>query len=170
MSGGPRPLVLDATVLTNFASTDAVDWLTSSVSDPWTPAAVEAELGEGVAAGYDFLDTAIASLSSDEITVDSVDASAVLPVAAEAQSLDTGETAAIALAFRESANLATDDASARQFARDRDIAVTGSVGLLARGVEAGSLSVRTADEWLDHWVERHQYYAPVDSVATLVDE
>jgi len=31
-----RPVVLDATVLSNYASTDSVTWLTTTLDDLWT--------------------------------------------------------------------------------------------------------------------------------------
>jgi hypothetical protein len=42
-----RPVVLDATVLSNYASTDAVSWLTTTLGDLQTVPAVRTELEQG---------------------------------------------------------------------------------------------------------------------------
>jgi len=42
-----RPVVLDATVLSNYASTDSVTWLTTTLDDLWTVPAVRTETGAG---------------------------------------------------------------------------------------------------------------------------
>jgi hypothetical protein len=60
---------------------------------------------------------------------------------------------------------------ARALAADYDIALTGSIGLLVRGVVLEELTVETADAWLTTWIEERNYYAPVDSVtAALPDD
>ena len=65
----------------------------------------------------------------------------------------------------------TDDGTARTLAVDYDVALTGSIGLLVRGVVRGELPVETADEWLTAWIEEQNYYAPVGSVtAALPDD
>ena len=42
-----RPIVLDATVLSNFASTDSVTWLAATLEDLQTVPAVRTELENG---------------------------------------------------------------------------------------------------------------------------
>ena len=54
-----RPVVLDATVLSNYASTDAVSWLTTTLDDPQTVPAVRTELEQGRAVGYAYLEPAL---------------------------------------------------------------------------------------------------------------
>jgi len=62
----------------------------------------------------------------------------------------------------------TDDGPARALAAEYDIALTGSIGLLVRGVVLKELTVETADEWLTTWIEERNYYAPVDSVTAAL--
>ena len=66
MSATPRqPVVLDATVLSNFASTGTVDVLVGILDRPATVPAVQTELGRGYARDYDFLDDALVRIGDD---------------------------------------------------------------------------------------------------------
>ncbi|MCU4801124.1 hypothetical protein OB920_12155 [Halobacteria archaeon HArc-gm2] len=51
------------------------------------------------------------------------------------------------------------------------MALTGSIGLLVRGIVTDSLSIERAEQWFQTWVEERGYYAPVESVReALPDE
>ena len=64
----------------------------------------------------------------------------------------------------------TDDGAARTLAADYDVALTGSIGVLVRGVVRGDVTVETADEWLTTWIDERQYYAPADSVTAVLPD
>ena len=65
----------------------------------------------------------------------------------------------------------TDGGTARRLAADYDVALTGSIGLLVRGVVRDESTVETADEWLTTWIDEQNYYAPIESVtAALPDD
>lgn len=76
------------------------------------------------------------------LEIDAVDDS---PLFAEfRRHLDVGEAATLAYAIQNSADLVLlDEREARQTARRHDIAITGVVGILLRGAEVGSVSLRT---------------------------
>lgn len=84
--------------------------------------------------------------------------------------LDRGEAAALLGAVERNGSLASDDLAARNLASEHGVAVTGSVGILALGIEHGDLSIETADRWLDTWQEQRGYYAPVDSIETVLED
>lgn len=66
MTGGyPEPVVLDTTVISNFASTDSVSVLTSVLESPIAVPAVRDELERGLDAGHEYLDTAIEMLNDE---------------------------------------------------------------------------------------------------------
>lgn len=165
-----EPLVLDATVLSNFASSGSVSWLTASFSGLQTAPTVERELRNGVESGHSFLRPAVRAIDDAEIAV-SGSAGEVVPLteAHDAfQRLDLGEAEALVIAGETGGTLATDDVAAREFADVRDVPTTGSVGLLASGVHRDLLSIETADEWLDTWRNERGYYAPAESVSEVV--
>lgn len=164
------PLVLDATVLSNFASSESVSWLTSSFPQVETTPTVERELRTGVEEGFAVLKPAIRAIDDGEIPVSG--SAGEVATSAECRSifqrLDSGEAEALVISERADGTLATDDMAARELAGVREVPVTGSIGLLASGVHRDLLSVGTADEWLDTWQETCGYYAPVESISEVV--
>ena len=62
--------------------------------------------------------------------------------------LDPGKAEALVATHTAGGTLVTDDGPARALAADYDIALTGSIGLLVRGVVFEELTVETADRWL----------------------
>jgi hypothetical protein len=64
-----RPIVLDATVLSNSASTDSVTWLATTLEALQTVPAVRTELENGRDSGYAYLNHALAVLETGEIGV-----------------------------------------------------------------------------------------------------
>jgi predicted nucleic acid-binding protein len=120
-----------------------------------------------VDAGHGYLDTAVDALD-DELPVRPV--SADDGVQDIHNRLDRGEAESLFGAIEHSGTLATDDLAARRIADQRDVSVTGSIGLLVLGVESAQIDRGTADEWLDTWREQRGYYAPVGSVAEILGD
>ncbi|MWG33717.1 hypothetical protein [Halomarina oriensis] len=167
-----RPVVLDATVLSNYASTDSVSWLTTTLDELWTVPAVQGELERGVARDYRYLSHALDALASGAITVDETAEKRLEQDHPSVRAkLDRGEAEAFVAAQAAGGTLATDDAAARRLAGEFEVPVTGSIGLLIRGIAHGELSVETADAWLQTWITERNYYSPVDSIgAALPDD
>lgn len=166
-----RPIVLDATVLSNFASTDSVTWLATTVEDLQTVRAVRTELENGREAGYTYLNHALSVLESGDIGVVETAPKQLQQDYPEIEDrLDPGEAEALVAAHTAGGTLVTDDGTARTLAADYDVALTGSIGLLVRGVVRDELTVETADEWLTTWVDEQNYYAPVDSVSAALPD
>ncbi|WP_223301725.1 hypothetical protein [Haladaptatus sp. R4] len=152
-----------------------------------------AELEQGVEDGYGFLERALSELPPKtvssaeigcEISAPRLNSSFVDMMSPRLnRELDTGEAHALAVALDESTwkrhahigghdeysiIFASDDGDARTLARDLDVQVTGSIGILVHGIRKDMLSVKTADEWLRAWVEDIGYYSPVDSVEEVL--
>jgi predicted nucleic acid-binding protein len=64
----PQPIVVDTTVLSNFASTDSISFLIAVLESPMVVPAVRDELKRGLDTGHDYLDTAVDALG-DELPV-----------------------------------------------------------------------------------------------------
>lgn len=163
----PPPVFLDATVLSNFASTDAITFLVELLDSPVVVPAVREEIERGRGAGHDYLAAAIDAFDS-KLPIRDVTSDAELSDLRDR--LDAGEAASLRGAIEYDGTLATDDLAARHIADGRSLPVTGSVGLLLLGIEQGHIDRVTADEWLDAWRDRRGYYAPVESVNEIIDE
>lgn len=155
------PVVLDATVLSNLAVTDDLDLLGTLPARCVTVPAVTDELRAGVEAGYDHLERAIDA--TDEIAVEEKPGKNIR------DTLDKGETYALSAAQQRTGTLATDDLPARELATERDIELTGSVGILVRLVVHNELSVDEADAILGQWITDARYRSPVESVSEVLD-
>lgn len=60
-----RPVVLDTTVLSNFASTESIDWIVELVERPIVVAAVRDELERGMEAGHRYLEAATRAIGEE---------------------------------------------------------------------------------------------------------
>lgn len=128
-----RPVVLDATVLSNYASTDSVSWLTTTLDDLQTVPAVRTELEQGREVGYAYLEHALDVLESGRIGVAEATPEQLQQDYPKIQDrLDPGEAESLVAAHTAGGTLVTDDGPARALAADYDIALTGSIGLLVR--------------------------------------
>ncbi|MXR43019.1 hypothetical protein GRX01_16940 [Halobaculum sp. WSA2] len=166
-----RPVVLDATVLSNYASTDSVTWLTTTLDTLQTVPAVRDELEQGREVGYAYLEHALDVLESGRIEIAETAPEQLQQDYPKVQTrLDPGEAEALVAAHTADGTLVTDDGPARSLTTEYDIALTGSIGLLVRGVVRDELTVETADQWLTTWIDEQNYYAPVDSVTAAFPE
>lgn len=166
-----RPVVLDATVLSNYASTDSVSWLTSAFEGLWTVPAVVAELRRGIDHGYEYLSGPLEAVDRGQISVEESAPGNLERASPDVRDrLDPGEAEALVAADHSGGTLVTDDGTARSLASKREIALTGSIGLLVRGIVCGELPVERADRWLSTWMDERSYYAPVDSVRDVLPD
>lgn len=57
--GYPQPVYLDATVISNFASTSSIKFLVHVIEDPRVVPAVRNEIEQGVEHGHEYLTSAV---------------------------------------------------------------------------------------------------------------
>lgn len=163
----PHPVSLDATVLSNSASTDSIGFLVSILELPAVVPAVRDEIERGHRFGHDFLATAVEAFD-DGLPISDVPSETVTVQLRDR--LDPGEADAFRGAVEHDGTVATDDLAARRRADELNIPVTGSIGLLVVGIEHGRVDRETADEWLETWRDGRGYYSPVESVGERSDE
>ena len=156
------PIVLDNTVLTNFALVGRDDlphllW----PSRVCTTEAAWAEYQSGVALGKlpaeAWKTLPVIPLTEEEATLAS----------RLAHRLGSGERTCLVLAFHRQGMLATDDKRARQVAKQYGVSVTGTLGILATCVEQGVLLLPEANGLLRGMIE-HGYRSPVHDLRTLL--
>jgi predicted nucleic acid-binding protein len=161
----PAPLFLDATVVSNFASTDGCELLARTLSTPVVTPAVRDEIERGRDHGHAYLATAVAAIG-DTIPVRTIPEPASIP--SGRIELDAGEAESLRGAIATDGTIATDDLAARRAATKQDVPVTGSIGLLVHCITHAELSPETADDWLTTWRDKRGYYAPVDSISEVL--
>jgi predicted nucleic acid-binding protein len=157
-----RFVLLDNTVLTNFALAGQENLLLRLW--PGVARTTTAAFGEymaGVAAGIlpadAWRDLIQITLSEEE------DAFAARLTAR----LGAGERSCLAVARSRSGALASDDLPARQWAREHDIEVTGTVGILLACVRRGYLNSDQANALLTAMIAAG-YRSPVESLDALL--
>lgn len=165
--GYPQPIFLDATVISNFASTNSVEFLVRLLEAPIVVPAVRDEIEQGLKHGHEYLANAVEAFDSG-LSVSDVPPE--IERASLHERLDPGETEALREAVERDGTMATDDLAARRLATELDVPVTGSIGLLVLGIKREHIDSETADEWLEVWRDERGYYAPVESVTELLDE
>ncbi len=154
-------LLLDNTVLSNFALVSRIDLLVEAMKGQIsTTAQVIDEFNDGVARGrlpqtkLDWLE--VVRLGVDEETIFQE-----LTVRVNA-----GEAACLAAAIHRGGRILTDDRDARKLAAQFKIPVSGTLGTLLRLVQIQVLSLSEANELLGQMIA-HGYRSPVEKLEDL---
>jgi len=153
-------ILLDTTVLSNFAHIERLDLLRLALADATTTPHVAAELGRGMASDrlpacdWGWLEVVELTLSEET------------SLAHVRLVLDDGEASCIAVALARKASLFSDDLDARRYAQRHGIRVSGTLGVLSLLVKEGHLTVAEADDFLERMIA-HGYRSPVKSLADL---
>lgn len=159
--------VLNTTVLSNFAQVNDIELLLS-LPRLVTVDAVQEELEAG-SETHSYIKYALAVLG-EEIPVVPPSPSAEKLEAQLLESLDPGEAQALAVADLTDGMIVTDDGDARTIAKQRDVGLTGSIGLLVRFVEDGRISAETADEYLKSWIDEAGFRSPARDFDVFLEE
>jgi predicted nucleic acid-binding protein len=165
--------IFDTTVLSNLAAVGRLDLLEKRYREvALTTVEVGDELRRGLQAGYEYLGSALRQIQS--ISLDGWLRLVAPESAAEHQLrgefdilLDSGEASCLALAISRGLILVTDDLAARQLAQERDVQLTGTVGILLALVRDGLLPLPEANAILAEMIER-RYRSPVDHLDELL--
>jgi predicted nucleic acid-binding protein len=156
-------LILDATVLSNFLKAGYLNLLQSLSSVVCLSPAVAEEIAEG--------------MRREKIPAAALDWLPVVVLSAEEQSLaerlrtrlGAGEADSLAIASMRGWTLATDDRDARRIAAQFQVAVTGTIGILARLVEEDILDIESAEEILHRMIVQG-YYSPISSLREVLTD
>jgi hypothetical protein len=153
-------ILLDTTVLSNFARIGRLDLLRAVLSNAATTPYVIDELKAGEVSGYlfdcDWEWLEIVKLSSTEED----------HLTRIRRILGEGEASCIAVALERGGILFTDDGDARRYALRLGIPVSGTLGVLALLVKKGYLTLSEADDCLMKMIKAG-YRSPVKSVSEI---
>ena len=151
-----RLVVLDNTVLTNFALAECADLVMKLWGDALrTTPKVMAEHRRGVKKGS-VPSEAWPGLAVVELRHDEIHIYQNLPF-----NLDPGERSCLAVVLCRGGILATDDLYARKAAVLRGVAVTGTVGILIGCIKRGLIDLTEGNRLLAAMIG-HSYHSPTD--------
>jgi predicted nucleic acid-binding protein len=165
--------IFDTTVLSNLAAVGRLDLLEKRYRKVGlTTIEVSDELRRGLQAGYGYLENVLKQIQAISpggwLRVAAPESAAEHQLRGEFDLLlGPGEASCLALAISRGLVLVTDDLAARQLAQDRDVPLTGTVGILLALVRDGVLSLAEANVILAEMIER-RYRSPVDRLDELI--
>ncbi len=149
-----QPVLLDNTVLTNFALIGRTDFVFDLWSAACTTPAGQAEYQAGIKA-HDLPANAWISLEVTPLTpVESAFAAHLQP------RLGIGERSCIAVACYRSGLFASDDYDARQQAKVHGIPITGTIGILLLNIQRQTITLAAGNSLLERLIE-FGYRSPV---------
>lgn len=154
-------LLLDNTVLSNFALTNRINLLPAALKRQiaTTPQVIE-EFNEGTAKGilpkvsWDWLEIVPLQLEEEQLFHEYL------------RHINAGEAACLAVAEMRNGRFLTDDRDARKLAAQLKIPVSGTLGILLRLVQINVLSLTEANDLLQEMITKG-YRSPVDHLNDL---
>ncbi len=155
--------LLDTTVLSNFAHVQRPDLPRTVLgADVAVTPAIVAELRAGEQAGR------VPACDWTWLTVLTPTAAELALANALERQLDPGEAECLAVALERGYRFLSDDFAARRMAEGKGLIVSGTIGILLKGVAAGVLPLLEADRLLAEMIA-HGYRAPARSLRELLD-
>jgi predicted nucleic acid-binding protein len=158
-----QPVILDNTVLTNFALVGRADlvthlWPATACTTP--PVLDEFRSGavSGLVPADAWADLNVITLTEEETVL----------AASFSTRLGSGERSCLAAAVCRHGLLATDDLDARRIAQQQNVSLTGTIGILILCVRRGYLSREEADRLLAEMIALG-CYSPFDNLDQLTD-
>jgi predicted nucleic acid-binding protein len=165
--------IFNTTALSNFAAARQLDLLRTRYQGiAFTTLEVSNELRKGIKAGYSHLEPTIQQIETISpggwIRLLSPNSATEYRLQSEFdQFLDPGEASCLALAISRGLTFVTDDLAARRLATDREVSLTGTLGILIALVRDDALSPQKANGILTAMIERG-YRSPVDRLDELI--
>jgi predicted nucleic acid-binding protein len=155
-------VLLDNTVLSNFATVQRPDLLRAAFGDRIAvPQQAFDELQAGVRRGV------LPDLDWSWLPVWTLEAGEMDRYHDFLRRLNAGEAACLAMAAARSCRILTDDREAREIAHHLKIPLSGTLGVLSRLVDSGVLSLDEADALLAQMIAAN-YHSPVTSLRDLL--
>jgi len=154
-------LLLDNTVLSNFALVDCIDLLPRALRSQiaTTPQVVE-EFAEGVTRGilpgtsWDWLEIVPLRAEEEPFFLDYL------------RHINAGEAACLAVAVSRNGRFLTDDRDARKLAAQLRIPISGTLGILLRLAKINVLTFTEANDLLKEMIAKG-YHSPIQQLSDL---
>ncbi|MCP3959968.1 MAG: DUF3368 domain-containing protein [bacterium] len=165
-------VISNTTVLSNFAGIGALDLLRKLYGEIYLSTDVYQEIQRGLEEGYSFyagIDAITHPRAEDgwlRLTTLTGQTEVELFSALPSQ-LHAGEASSLAIAQNRRWLFLTDDNAARKLALRREVALSGTLGCLAIGVERKLWALEEANRWLRGIIDSG-FHSPVADLAELL--
>jgi hypothetical protein len=154
-------LLLDNTVLSNFALVDRIDLLADALgSQVATTLQVIDEFNDGIARGR------LPDTKLDWLEIVVLEAEEEMLFQELLNRVNAGEAACLAVASQRNGRILTDDRDARKLEAQLKIPVSGTLGILLRLVQTNVLTLSEANEILG-WMVSRGYRSPIQKLEDL---
>jgi predicted nucleic acid-binding protein len=155
-------ILLDNTVLTNFALIQRPELIRLTFNEAVAMTTlIQQEFEIGVQTGQ------LATCDWSWVSVMALNSSELPQFNFLLTELDAGEASCLAIAQARGYKIATDDKDARRWARQQGIPHTGTLGILARGVQKKVISLVEGNQLLQIMIASG-YYAPIKNLDEIV--
>lgn len=165
--------IFNTTALSNFAATDRLDLLKKLYQGKaFTTIEVSHELQRGIHAGYLYLESAWQQIGvvhpTGWVRILIPETTEEYQLQAEFDNrLDQGEASCLALAITRRFIFVTDDLAARRLASEKNVLLTGTLGILIKGVREKFLSLAEANNLLESMIQQG-YRSPGDCLDDFI--
>jgi len=163
-------IILNTTVLSNFASVGELDLIKRLFGVVYTTHEVHEEILRGISRGYQYLEDVDHEMSFDETGWLRVVA---IRSPTEHQSMNDllkrlgmGESSCIAIAKSRTMIFMSDDRIARRIANEMGVSISGTIGILVRCVNKDIISFLEGNSILIEMIQKG-YMSPVDSLEAI---
>jgi predicted nucleic acid-binding protein len=165
----PMPVLINNTVLSNLAAADCLAYLDALHDKVWVASAVYDEVQQGIAEGYEFLKSIETALDHQRLQLVTLENDAELRAyRAMPAKLHSGEAMSIAIATCRGWLFLTDDQAARAYARQIGVPISGTLGVLMKGVRSGLITLKEANTALARMQRIAHYRSPVSDLRDLI--
>ncbi|MBU1660836.1 MAG: DUF3368 domain-containing protein [Chloroflexi bacterium] len=156
-------VLLDNTVLTNFAQVEQMDLIRYLWGTPGTTIEVKQEYQHGVSVGK------VPSNALDDLNVITLTEQETADASGRFSNLGAGERTCLAVALHRRGLLVTDDRPARRIAARLGVRVTGTIGILVLCVVQDLLTLPEANALLQAMITLG-YYSPATQLEPFLPE
>lgn len=165
-------LIANTTLISNFSAVGRLDLLQARCERLYISEQVFEEIQAGLLRGYSFyanIEAQIFPFSETGwmriTTLTTPDE--FMTYQSFLASLHNGEASCLAMAFHRKWTFMSDDKTARNLAMERDVPVSGTIGVFISLIRNRLLTVKEADPVLQRMIQAG-YYSPVTSLHELV--
>ena len=163
-------IILNTTVLSNFASVGELDLIKRLFGVAYTTHEVHEEILRGISRGYQYLEDVDHEMSFDEtgwLQVVAIRSCMEHQLMNDLlKRLGMGESSCIAIAKSRTMIFMSDDRTARHIATEMGVSISGTIGILVRCVDKDIISFLEGNIILVEMI-RKGYMSPVDSLEAI---